>query len=113
MTKEQGRKLAINQMVDDIKELEKLGFLNGEELWDSINIYDYSNLLTEKDKIKAFQMAGYKVYQWKMIDKEKGENMKYTVIYKEANGQYAKERFSSYENAKDFAELKNGIVIGA
>ena len=63
MTKEQGRKLAINQMVDDIKELEKLGFLNGEELWDSINIYDYSNLLTEKDKIKAFQMAGYKVYQ--------------------------------------------------
>ena len=39
--------------------------------------------------------------------------MKYTVIYKEANGQYAKERFSSYENAKDFAKLRNGIVIGA
>lgn len=39
--------------------------------------------------------------------------LKYSVIYKEANGQYAKERFSSYENAKDFAELKKGIVIGA
>lgn len=62
MTKEQIKKLAINQMVDDIKDYEKHGVF-GEDLWDSINIYDYSNSLTEKDKIKAFQIAGYEVYQ--------------------------------------------------
>lgn len=62
MTKEQSRKLAITQMVDDIKDYEKHGVF-GEDLWDSINVCDYSNSLTEKDKIKAFQIAGYEVYQ--------------------------------------------------
>lgn len=60
MTKEQSRKLAISQMIDDIKDYEKNGVF-GADLWDSINIYDYSNLLTEKDKIEAFKVAGYEV----------------------------------------------------
>ena len=54
------RQDAIKQMVDDIKYLENNG-LGADDIWEGIDIQNYSYYSTEEDKIKAFQMAGYYV----------------------------------------------------
>ena len=47
-------------MVDDIMYLEKRG-IEIDNIWDSIDLNNYSYYCTEEDKIKAFQKAGYTV----------------------------------------------------
>ena len=54
------RELGIKQMVDDIKYMENYG-ISGDDLWDGINLNQYSYYNTEQDKIEAFKRAGYDV----------------------------------------------------
>jgi hypothetical protein len=54
------REEAIHQMARDIEDLQKNG-IDGDELWDAINLNNYSCYSTEEDKIRAFEMAGYTV----------------------------------------------------
>ena len=54
------REDAVLQMASDIEYLEKDG-LDCNELWDAIDINNYSIYSTEEDKIRAFEMAGYTV----------------------------------------------------
>lgn len=51
---------AIKHMIDDIKYLEKSG-IEADEIWEGIDIQNYSYYCTEEDKIKAFEKAGYTV----------------------------------------------------
>jgi hypothetical protein len=54
------REEAIKDMVRDIKSLEKDG-LDGDDLWEAIDLRQYSYYATEEDKAKAFRKAGYSV----------------------------------------------------
>lgn len=54
------REDSIEQMVEDIKDLESIG-VDGDDLWESIRLCNYSFYSTEEDKIKAFKKAGYTV----------------------------------------------------
>lgn len=54
------REDAVHHMVYDIEYLEKNG-LSGDDLWDAIDINNYSIYSTEDDKVRAFEMAGYTV----------------------------------------------------
>lgn len=54
------REDAIKMMIDDIKYFESL-CINEDDLWDNINLCNYSYYSTEEDKVKAFQKAGYTV----------------------------------------------------
>jgi hypothetical protein len=54
------REEAIKDMVGDIKRLEKDG-LDGDDLWEAIDLHQYSYYTTEEDKVKAFRKAGYSV----------------------------------------------------
>jgi hypothetical protein len=54
------REEAIKDMVRDIKSLERDG-LDCDDLWEAIDLHQYSYYATEEDKIKAFRKAGYTV----------------------------------------------------
>ena len=54
------REEAIKDMVRDIKNLELDG-LDCDDLWEAIDLHQYSYYATEEDKIKAFKKAGYTV----------------------------------------------------
>lgn len=54
------REDAIHHMANDIGHLEMNG-ISGEDLWEAININNYSYYCTEEDKIRAFEMAGYTI----------------------------------------------------
>ena len=54
------REEAIKDMVRDIKSLEEDG-LDGDDLWEAIDLHQYSYYATEEDKVKAFRKAGCSV----------------------------------------------------
>lgn len=54
------REDAIKQMVDDIRYLEDNG-IDGDDLWDGIDLNQYSYYSKEEDKVEAFRRAGYDV----------------------------------------------------
>ncbi len=54
------REDAIKHMIRDIKYIDKNG-VPPEEIWDNMNVKDYSYYATEEDKITAFQKAGFSI----------------------------------------------------
>ena len=54
------REDAIKQMVDDIKYMENNG-IDGDDLWEGIDLNNYSYYSKEADKVEAFRRAGYDV----------------------------------------------------
>ena len=54
------REDAIKLMISDIKHMEKNG-VGIDDIWEGIDLNNYSYYSTEADKIKAFQKAGYSV----------------------------------------------------
>ena len=54
------REDAIKQMVDDIKYMENNG-IDGDDLWEGIDLNNYSYYSKEEDKVEAFRRAGYDV----------------------------------------------------
>lgn len=54
------REDAIKQMADDIKYMENNG-IDGDDLWEGIDLNNYSYYSKEEDKVEAFRRAGYDV----------------------------------------------------
>ena len=54
------REDAIKQMVDDIKYMENNG-IDGDDLWEGIDLNNYSYYSKEEDKVEAFRRVGYDV----------------------------------------------------
>lgn len=54
------REDAIHEMVNAIEYYESIG-IDGDDLWDAIDLNNYSYYSKEEDKVEAFRRAGYDV----------------------------------------------------